>query len=58
MLEIAGHKAQELKLIDFIEGNATYLSHFADRSFDLVLNMDGPGTRIRAGLIAVAERIG
>lgn len=41
MLEIARQKAQELEGIIFIEGNATDLSRFADRSFDLVLNMDG-----------------
>jgi ubiquinone/menaquinone biosynthesis C-methylase UbiE len=41
MLEIARQKAQGLKGIDFVEGNATDLSPFADRSFDLVLNMDG-----------------
>ena len=41
MLEIARRRAHELKGIDFVEGNAADLSRFADRSFDLVLNMDG-----------------
>src|SRR5512136_186295 len=41
MLQIARQKAQELKGIDFVEGNAADLSRFADSSFDLVLNMDG-----------------
>jgi SAM-dependent methyltransferase len=41
MLEIAHRKAKELKRIAFVEGNAIDLSRFADRSFDLVLNMDG-----------------
>jgi ubiquinone/menaquinone biosynthesis C-methylase UbiE len=42
MLEIAIRKAEELKNIRFLEGNAIDLSQFEDRSFDLVLNMDGP----------------
>jgi ubiquinone/menaquinone biosynthesis C-methylase UbiE len=41
MLEIARRRAYKLKGIDFVEGNAADLSRFADRSFDLVLNMDG-----------------
>ncbi len=41
MLEIARRRAYRLKGIDFVEGNAADLSRFADRSFDLVLNMDG-----------------
>ncbi len=41
MLEIARQKAQNVKNIRFIEGNAVDLSQFLDRSFDLVLNMDG-----------------
>jgi ubiquinone/menaquinone biosynthesis C-methylase UbiE len=41
MFEMARHKTQGLERIDFIEGNATDLSQFADRSSDLVLNMDG-----------------
>ena len=41
MLEIAVQKAQGVTGIEFVERNATDLSQFADRSFDLVLNMDG-----------------
>jgi ubiquinone/menaquinone biosynthesis C-methylase UbiE len=41
MLEIARDKAQDAEHIQFIEANAADLSRFADRSFDLVLNMDG-----------------
>lgn len=41
MLEIARQKAQNVKNIRFIEGNAVDLSQFLDHSFDLVLNMDG-----------------
>lgn len=41
MLEIARQKAQGLKNIRFVEGNAVDLSRFPDRSFDLVLNVDG-----------------
>lgn len=41
MLEIARNKAQGLQNISFVEGNAADLSRFPDRSFDLVLNMDG-----------------
>lgn len=41
MLEFARQKAQDLKNIRFVEGNAVDLSQFPDCSFDLVLNMDG-----------------
>ncbi len=41
MLEIARDKALDAEHIRFIEANAADLSRFADRSFDLVLNMDG-----------------
>ena len=43
MLERAREKAevQGLQTIRFVEQNAVDLSRFADRSFDLVLNMDG-----------------
>lgn len=41
MLEIARRKAQGLENIHFVEGNTADLSLFPDRSFDLVLNMDG-----------------
>jgi len=41
MLDIARQKAQGLKTIRFVEGNAVDLSQFPDCSFDLVLNMDG-----------------
>jgi SAM-dependent methyltransferase len=41
MLEIARKKAEGVANIEFVEGNATDLSRFADRSFGLVLNMDG-----------------
>jgi len=41
MLEITRKKAEGLKNIRFIEANAINLSQFSDRSFDLVLNMDG-----------------
>lgn len=41
MLDIARRKAQGLTNIRFVEANATDLSQFPDRSFDLVLNMDG-----------------
>ncbi len=41
MLDLARQKAAELENIRFIEANAIDLSQFADRSFDLVLNMDG-----------------
>jgi len=41
MLHIARDKARGVAGIQFIEANAADLSQFADRSFDLVLNMDG-----------------
>lgn len=41
MLDIAREKARDVEHIHFIEANAADLSQFADRSFDLVLNMDG-----------------
>lgn len=41
MLDIARQRAHALESIEFIEANATDLSQFPDRSFDLVLNMDG-----------------
>jgi ubiquinone/menaquinone biosynthesis C-methylase UbiE len=41
MLEAARLKAQGVRGIRFLEGNAADLSQFPDRSFDLVLNMDG-----------------
>ncbi|WP_394850525.1 class I SAM-dependent methyltransferase [Pendulispora brunnea] len=47
MLDIARGKVEASPIrgsgsIRFIEGNAADLSAFADRSFDVVLNMDGP----------------
>jgi SAM-dependent methyltransferase len=41
MLDIARQKARGLDTITFLETNAVDLSRFANRSFDLVLNMDG-----------------
>jgi len=41
MLTIAREKALDVPGIEFIEGNASDLTQFSDRSFDLVLNMDG-----------------
>lgn len=41
MLKIAHQKANDLRNISFIQGNAVKLSQFHDRSFDLVLNLDG-----------------
>ena len=41
ILDMARNKAKGIKNITFIEGNAVDLSQFADRSFDLVLAMDG-----------------
>lgn len=41
MLKMARDKAQGLKNINFVQGNAVDLSLFGDRSFDLVLNTDG-----------------
>ncbi|WP_394828598.1 class I SAM-dependent methyltransferase [Pendulispora albinea] len=42
MLALARRKAEGLANIRFVEGNAIDLGAFADRSFDVVLNMDGP----------------
>ncbi len=41
VLDIAGKKAKGINNISFIEGNAVDLSRFPNRSFDLVLSMDG-----------------
>lgn len=41
ILDIARKKAKGINNISFIEGNAVDLSRFANRSFDLVLAMDG-----------------
>ncbi len=41
MLDFACEKARGLKNIRFVEANATDLSQFSDRSFDIVLNFDG-----------------
>lgn len=41
MLDIAREKAHDVESIAFVEANAVDLSLFGDRSFDLVLNMDG-----------------
>src|ERR1700733_5365955 len=41
MLTIAREKAKGKANIDFVEGKASDLSRFPDRSFDLVLNLDG-----------------
>jgi SAM-dependent methyltransferase len=41
MLGIARQRAADVPNIEFIEGNASGLARFSDRSFDLVLNMDG-----------------
>ncbi len=41
MLEIAREKAGDTASICWVQANATDLAQFADRSFDLVLNMDG-----------------
>ncbi len=41
MLDIACKKATGVKNIQFIEANVKDLSRFSDRSFDLVLSMDG-----------------
>lgn len=41
MLDIARKKAEGVKNITFVEGNVVNLSQFANRSFDLVLAMDG-----------------
>lgn len=42
MLAIARTKAKGIGTIRFIEGNVIEMSTFSDKSFDLVLNMDGP----------------
>lgn len=41
MLAIARKNAQGAANIEFVEGNASDLSRFSDRSFDFVLNLDG-----------------
>jgi len=41
MLAVARAKAQGVPGIEFVEGKASDLTQFCDRSFDLVLNMDG-----------------
>jgi ubiquinone/menaquinone biosynthesis C-methylase UbiE len=41
MLAIARQKAEGVRTIEFVRGNAVDLSRFPDRAFDLVLNMDG-----------------
>jgi SAM-dependent methyltransferase len=41
MLTIARQKARDISNIKFVEGIASDLSQFSDRTFDLVLNMDG-----------------
>lgn len=41
MLELARQNAAGQDNIEFVQANAVDLSRFADRSFDLVLNMDG-----------------
>ena len=41
MLDTARQTAEDVPKIRFVEGNAVDLSQFTDRSFDLVLNMDG-----------------
>jgi SAM-dependent methyltransferase len=41
MLSIAQEKARGVPGIEFLEGNASDLTQFSDRAFDLVLNMDG-----------------
>ena len=41
MLDKARKKAAGLANIHFVEGNSADLSTFSDRSFDLVLSMDG-----------------
>ncbi|HXS96882.1 MAG TPA: class I SAM-dependent methyltransferase [Candidatus Limnocylindrales bacterium] len=41
MLAVARAKAQGVPGIKFVEGKASDLIQFCDRSFDLVLNMDG-----------------
>jgi SAM-dependent methyltransferase len=41
MLDLARQKADDLPNLHIVEGNSTDLRAFPDRSFDLVLNMDG-----------------
>ena len=41
ILEIARNKAKGMRSIKFVEANTIDLSVFSDKSFDLVLNMDG-----------------
>ena len=41
MLTIAREKARSVPGIEFVEGKASDLTQFSDRSFDLVLNLDG-----------------
>jgi SAM-dependent methyltransferase len=41
MLTIAREKARDVPGIEFVEGKSSDLAQFSDRSFDLVLNMDG-----------------
>jgi len=41
MISIAKKKAKDIKNIQFVEANAIDLSCFENKSFDLVLNMDG-----------------
>ena len=41
MIEIAYRKARGVGNLSFVEANATDLSRFRNRSFDMVLNMDG-----------------
>lgn len=41
MLALARKNAEGLKNLEFVEARASDLGHFRDRSFDLVLNMDG-----------------
>lgn len=41
MLTAARERAQGVANIEFVEGNSINLAGFSDRSFDLVLNMDG-----------------
>lgn len=53
MLDIARSKAGGVGNIRFVEANAIDLSMLPDRSFDLVLNMDGPVS----GSGAEAERV-
>jgi ubiquinone/menaquinone biosynthesis C-methylase UbiE len=45
MLKITHTKAEGLQTIRLVEGNVLEMSAFRDKSFDLVLNMDGPVSR-------------